>query len=216
MKNYNKTYENVFSTDREKSSGRLYPDKITVGDMELDKYILTFKDFMKDFYLDMFNGCVKLSWLRRKFSYYGKKTILPMNKNSLLVNIAFVKFLRRMVGNDIQILTRGKFFTKLELYFDELFSGFEEGNPFENPDYYKFPFENISIDFLIAVYQLDDRIELLKKADKDKMSYAVFLDYVINHVYSINEEIGRDRYQLRHNKDRNFPFCVIDTDKTKK
>jgi len=145
--------------------------------------------------------------------YYNYETILPMSRNSRLLNTAFVKFLRRNVGKDIQIITRGKFFAKLELYFDDLFPGFEEGNPFTNPDYYKFPFENISLEYLMAVWQLDDRILLLKEADKQKMTYAIFLDYIINHILSENEVLGRNRYVMALNQDRNFPFWVKDTDK---
>lgn len=213
MKHHKKQYEDVFSIDRKESKTKLNLEKISVGDMELNEYVDLFKNFLSDFYTDLFDYSVKLSWLRRRFSYYGRKTILPMQKNSLILNMAFVKLLRRHVGKDIQIITRGKFFSKLELYFDDLFPGFDEGNPFENPEYYKFPFNNISIDFLLVVHQLDDRMELLKEADKNKMSFAVFLDYVINHVYSENEYLGRNRYQIRHNQDKNYPFYVQDTDK---
>ena len=136
-----------------------------------------------------------------------------MQKNSLLLNMSFVKLLRRHVGMDIQIITRSKFFSKLELYFDELFPGFDDGNPFENPEYYKFPFKNISIEFLLVVHQLDDRIDLLKEADKQKMTFAIFLDYVINHVYSENDSLGRIRYQIKHNQDRNYPLHIQDLDK---
>jgi hypothetical protein len=216
MKQYNKTYENVFSTDRPGSTTKLNLEQVSVEEMTLGVYNPLFHKFLKDFYLSLFNNSVRLSWLRRRFSYYGTKTIFPINKNSQTLNGAFVKYLRRVIGMDIQAITRSKFFNKLEGYFEELFPGFNEGNPFENPDYYKYPFKFVSIDYLMAVYQLDDRIELLKKADKEKMSYAVFLDYIINHVYCINEEIGRDRYQIRQNFDRNFPFCIRDTDKSLK
>ena len=139
-----------------------------------------------------------------------------MAKNSPGLSIAFVKFLRRNVGNDIQILTRGNFFTKLELYFDDFFPGFDESNPWENPDYYKFPFKNISIDFLMVVYQLDDRMELLKIADEGKMSYAIFVDYVINHIFSENETLKRNRYEVQYGIGKHYPFYIKDRDKIRK
>jgi len=213
MKHHNKTFEDIYSIDNDQVKNKLNFDKIDVGDMSVEEYINLFKFFLKDFYSILFDQCVRLSWMRRNFSYYGKKTILPMQKNSMILNIAFVKLLRRHVGIDIQLITRSSFFTKLELYFDDFFPGFCEGNPFTNPDYYKFPFKNVTLDFLLAVWQLDDRMELLKEAEKQKMSYAVFVDYIINHVYSENEELGRRRYEVRQNQDRNFPFCIIDTDK---
>src|SRR5258706_15430408 len=99
--------------------------------------------------------------------------------------------MRRYVGHDIQLINRSFFFQKLEsYYFDQLIPGFEEGNPFENPDYYKFPYKNISLDYLMLVYQLDDRFDLLTEADKQRMSYAVFIDYVLNHVLNENDILG--------------------------
>ena len=127
--------------------------------------------------------------------------------------MAFTKLLRRDVGIDIQIITKGKFFSKIEIYFDELFPGFDDGNPFENPDYYKLPFEHVTMDFLMVVHQLDDRIKLLKHADENKMNYAEFVDYSINHVLCINEGLKKPRYEMRQKKDRNFPFYI--KDKTK-
>jgi hypothetical protein len=136
-----------------------------------------------------------------------------MQKNSRNLNSAFVKYLRRFVGKDIQVLTRSTFFSKLESYFNELIPGFMDGDPFDNPDYYRFPFKNISIEYLMVVHQLDERVALLKKADEDKMTYAEFLDYVINYVSVENDLLQRGRYEMRHNQDRHFPFCVKDTDK---
>lgn len=213
MINHKKTYEDVFSSDYEGNRQRLNLDNITYYGMESDEYISLFHNFLTDFYSSLFLDCVKLSWLRRKFTYLGKKTILPMNKNSRFMGMAFVKLMRRNIGHDLQIITKGNFFSKLELYFDEMFPGFEEGNPFENPDYYKFPYKNISVEYLIVVHQLDDRFGLLEKAEEEKMSFAIFLDYVINHVYTENEILGRDRYQVSLNQDRKASFYVRDTDK---
>lgn len=213
MKTHRKTYENVFSTDHPKNKSKLNLDKITTGDMDLTEYIFLFKNLLTDSYEELFNFCLRLSWLRRKFVYNGRRMVFPMNKNSIYSSLIFVKFMRKTIGKDLQPITRSRFFSKLELYFDEMYPGFDDGNPFENPDYYKFPFKNISLDFLMAVYQLDDRMDLLKKAEELKMSYAVFIDYVLNHVYSLNDELGRPRYQIKHNRNRNFPFYVRDFDK---
>ena len=133
-----------------------------------------------------------------------------MYKNALVLNLAFVKFLRRVVGMDIQIVTRGKSFSKIETYFNDLFPGFMDGNPFENPDYYKFPYKNITLDYLVVVQQMEDRLELLKFADQHDLSYADFMDYVINHAYVENDELGYPRYQIKHNQDKNFPFYIKD------
>lgn len=213
MKYHNKTYEDVFSSDRPSSKNKLKLEQVTAGDMDVQQYVSLFQSFLHNFYNDLFLGYVRISWLRRKFTYYGYKTVLPMPKNHIRLNHAFTKLLRRFVGKDLQIITRGMPFSKIESFFDDFFPGFEEGNPFENPDYYRFPFQNITMDFLMVVHQLDDRLELLRYADEKKMSYASFLDYVINHVYCENEDLGRDRYVIRQNQSRYYPFYVRDTDK---
>jgi len=213
MKQYKKTYEDIFSADHPKNSARLNLDQISIEGLGTGEYVDLFTNFLNKFYLNLFDNCVRLSWLRRQFIYYGHKTKMPMNKNSRIHNGAFVKMLRRNIGKDIQIITRAKFFSRLESYFDELFPGFEEGNPFENPDFYKFPFKYISTEYLIVVYQMKDRLEMLRYAEESKMSYAIFLDYVVNHVCCLNEELGREKYQIRNNTERNFSFYVMDTDK---
>ena len=213
FKPHKKTYEDFFSTDLPKSHSKFKLEKVGATSMEVDKYIPLFRNFLTTFYIELFNSSVRLCWLRRQFTYHGHRTRYPMDANSPLINIGFVKFLRRIIGKDIQIITKSKVFSKLETYFDVFFHGFDEGNPFENPDYYKFPFQNISIDYLIVVCQLDDRIQLLNIAEREKMSYAIFVDYIINHVYNENEVIGRERYKVNFSMGTRFPFYIKDTDK---
>lgn len=217
MNHQDKIYENVFSTDREKIKTPLRIENLSAVGMDLDSYTSLFHFFLKDFYSDLFLKCVKLSWLRRKFVWYGYKFSLPIHKrNSIGAHIAFNKFLRRIIGNDIQLITKSPFFTKLEIYyFDLFFPGFDEGDPFENPDYYKFPFKNISLEYLLVVYQLDKRIELLQHADDNKMSFAVFLDYINNYILSENDRIGSDRYTLKDFRrgGQSLIFYVCDNEK---
>lgn len=213
MRNHKKTYEDVFSTDHKGNRNSIKIENVTT-DMGVGEYIKLFQGFLKSFYDDLFLQCVKLSWLRRKFEYCGQKPQIPMYTSPRILQGKFVKFMRRYIGNDIQMINRQFFFNKLEAnYFNELFPGFDEGNPFENPDYYKFPYKNISLDYLMFVYQLDDRFELLKEADKQKMTYAVFLDYVLNHVFNENEFLGRERYTFAQNNFTRFPLFIKDTEK---
>jgi len=211
FKNYPKTYENVFSEDVPNSKSRLQVNNISALGMELNEYRSLAHNFITEMYSDIFLQCVKLSWLRRKFVFYGSKTIVPMQKNSRVLANAFTKFLRRNIGNDIQLITKGKYFNRLDVYyFDQLFPGFEDENPFENPDFYKFPYKNISMEFLLVVFQLEDRFELLEEADKREMSYAVFLDYILNHTLTENELLGYNRYELTQNSDRKSPYYIKD------
>ena len=209
MNQHNKTYENIFSEDHPGNKTRLKVENLSSEGMELNEYLLLSRGFLTDMYSDLFLNCVKLSWLRRKFIFYNNKTILPMQRNAISLNNAFTKFLRRNIGHDIQIITKGKFFTKIELYYlDKFFPNFEEENPFTNPEYYKFPYKNISMEFLTVVYQIDDRFELLKEADRKNMSYAVFLDYILNHTLCENDSLGYRKYELTQSKDRRSPYYI--------
>jgi len=214
MKHHNKTYENVFSSDVPNSKSRLQVDNISAVGMELNQYRTLTHNFLTEMYSDLFLNCVKLAWLRRRFVFYGSKTVMPMRNNSRVLTNAFTKFLRRNIGNDIQIITKSKFFNKLDLhYFNQLFPGFEEENPFTNPDFYKFPYKNISMEFLLVVYQMDDRFEILQEADKKNMSYAVFLDYILNHTLCENDLLGYGKYELTQSKDLRSPYYIKDNDK---
>ena len=216
MTKHPKTYENVFSLDNI-ASGRenlIRSEKIFVEGIETETYRLLFKDFLKSFYEDLFLQCVKLSWLRRKFTYNGHAAKMPVYASTRYWNGMFVRFLRKYVGHDIQVITKSYFFPKLETYyFDEFFPEFMYENPFKNPDYYKFPYQNISLEYLTTVYQLDDRFGLLEEANLQKMSYAVFLDYVLNHVNTENELLGRERYFLTQSFSRYQPYFFRDSDK---
>lgn len=209
LKNHPRTYEYVFSKDFKGNPVRLNIDRISIEGMEVNEYINLSRQFFNDMYSELFLNCVKISWLRRKFIFYGNKAIVPMYKNTRSMNNVFTKLLRRNIGHDVQIMTKNKFFTKIEVfYLDKLFPKFEEENPFTNPEYYKFPFKNITMEFLIVVYQLDERMELLKEADRKKMSYADFLDYILNYTLCENDLLGYHKYELTQNKDRKSPYYI--------
>jgi len=209
MKHHKKTYENVFSEDHPKNITKLRIEHISADGMRLNEYMNIFNHFLSDMYSDLFLFCVKISWLRRKFMYYNSKTILPMNRNSRILNNAFTKFLRRNIGHDIQIITKGKFFSKIEVhYFNKFFPNFEENNPFINPEYYKFPYKNIYMEFLTVVYQLEERFELLEEADRKKMTYAQFLDYILNYISCENELLDYNKYELTQSGDRKSPYYI--------
>lgn len=213
MIHHPKVYENVFSTDHPTNNVRLNIDAISTGEMELNDYRSYWQSLLNGIYIKLYDDLLRFSWLRRSFCYYGKKTVLPMPTSGRILNSAFMKYMRRHIGKDTQIITRSKFFSKLELYFDELYPGFMDGNPFENPEYYKYPYKFITMDYMLVVWQMDDRLELLKYADEHEMTWAVFADYVINHAMCENVRLGKIKYKMRLNCDRNFPFTVKDVEK---
>ena len=178
--------------------------------METGDYVILFKKILKEFSNDLFDFYVKATWLKKNFYYNNKQADTKGMKGGLL-DAFFSRFLRRIVGSDTQFFTRDFLYPKVNSYFEDFFPDLDEGNPFENPDFYKFPYKNITIEFLAVVYQMDDRLELLKIADEQKMTYAKFLDFILNQIYSINEEIGRIKYIFIISK--KCQSYVKDTDK---
>lgn len=211
IKQYPKTYEDLFSSDSENNpqTQKLDLNAVSIDGMEFNEYVTTYKDFLNDFYLSLFNESVKFVWLRRKFCYRGERVVSQMIGNSYALCLAFAKFTRRVLGRDVQVITKNDFFKSIEKKLDTFFPAFDERNPFTDPESYKFPFKNISIDFFPVVSQLDDWLDLLKIADEKKMSYAKFVDYVINYVY--NED--KDRYVIRSNVHRPSLFHITDLKK---
>ena len=139
-----------------------------------------------------------------------------MQKNSWKLGDAFLKLMRRSVGKDPQAITRGSDFGRIESYFDELYPEFLERDPFQEPEYYKFPYQNISMDFLLVVYQMDNRLELLKDADERNLPIAKFMDKVDEYVMAENVKLPISRYLVKHTTDSHFPFYVVDLNKRKK
>lgn len=189
IKIYPKTFENVFSEDHVR---KFDFSKISIKEMSVDGYSILFRNLLKDFSDNLFLFYVKFVWLRRRFIYNEQELESLLFTGGALAGV-FSRFLRRVVGVDT-FFSRDFLYPKIATYFDSFFPEFSENNPFENPELYKFPFKNITLDFLAVVHQVEDRIELLNIADEQKMTYANFLDFVINQTYSINEELGREKY----------------------
>jgi len=217
MIHHKKIYEDIYSTDRVDPTGKKYRlpiEKVSCEDMDLESYTDVTRAFFKSFYDDMFLGFVRASWLRKKFRYEGKKAKIPAMNGNIRHFTVFTKFLRRIIGHDMQIITKSYTYPKLEThYFDQLFPEFMDRNPFDDPDYYRFPYKFISLEYLMLIYQLDDRLELLEFADEKEMTFAEFMDFIVNHILAENERLGEYRYELAQQDKRHRPFFVRDNKK---
>ena len=215
IKQYPKTYEDVFSSDAKGKGHKKFDLNLMSTDgMSVDKYLALSKETLTRFYELMFDESVKFAWLRRKFIYQGERTV-TQSKNSPNLCLAFSKFVRRYLGVETQMITVSQFFQAVDPYVDEMFPGFVDGNPFENPEYYKFPFKNITVDFFPIVQDLDERMELLRYADDRKMTYAVFADYMNSRAMTMNKELGYDKYLIM-GRGWWCPFRIKDADKKHK
>jgi hypothetical protein len=186
MKEYPKKYEDVFSGERALKKCDI--NKVMSDDgLGGYEYAKTIRDAILNFQESIFDNLVKVVWLSRKFVYEGKPRLLK-HCNGFWIDSAFAIFMRNYVGIDNRLIFRDDMFSKIETYFNDFFEDFEARNPFEEK--MKFPYSHITLEYLIVVYQMEERLDLLKIADDRKIPYPKFLDYVVNYISNYNEEHG--------------------------
>lgn len=198
MKEYPKVYEDFYS--KEKKDKFLDIDAVTT-DIGLDahEYAKLLKKELKKSEEKIFDALVKYHWLVARFHYLGRKRKYAW-ANGYFLDTAFGMFFKNYANCNKDIFSNHKFF-KISSYFNEMFPHFHVYSPIDNPEKYKYPFKNIGLSYLLVINQMDDRMDLLKKADKEKMTYHDFVNYVMNHALCINDELGREKYGIGCNDD---------------
>lgn len=206
FKQYPNEYEKIFSDEkrakRKCNLEHVHPFMNNPSNTAL--YIKQFRETIKDFELKVFDSMVKMEWLKRRFCWKEFRKEVSYNNNhnapsggtrdSMSMNIAFGNFMRYYVGYDNRFYWNYQSpFVRILRYIDELFPNFDNGDPFKEK--YEYPFSHVGLDCMGLVSDMPERIDLLKYADSKKMSYAEFVDYVINYVFCYNDEHG-DVYLL--------------------
>jgi len=203
FKEYEKKYEDLYTSESIMSECKL---ELISTDKEwsLAEYKKMFDDEIRSSYKNIFNIVVRYYWLQRRFFYNGlqkEKTSF----NGYLTDSSYSVFLKNYIGINHRIITRNFFFGKICSYFKDFFKNFDKSSPFQNPEQYEFPYKNITIDFLLVVYQMKERLYLLDIAEERKMSFAQFLDYLLNYISCYNEEHDKDIYSFI-NGDYHIPY----------
>lgn len=148
-------------------------------------YIKMFRDSAKKFQDDLFDNLVKLAWLRSRFCYNGKHRLA--RDNGWWLERAYGIFMRKYVGLSSCTIFFSRVITSpIVSYFKDFFPNFVEGNPFEEK--YEYPFKYMSLDCILLVNIMPERMYLLRHGEKNKMEYVEFMDYVINYTKCYNEE----------------------------
>lgn len=206
MKEYPKKYESVFSGERALKKCDI--DRVTSDTgWEGRKYAKIFRDSMLDFQESMFDHLVKNIWLVRRFVYGGKPR-LQKSRNGCWLDSAFAIFMRNHVGVDNRMVFRNDMFSKIEVYLDDFFHDFDARNPFEEE--LKFPYEHITLEYLVTVYQMEERLDLLNIAEREKLTYTEFMDYVVNYISSYNEEHGGEHSEYTFGLSQSFmPYVQV-------
>ncbi len=195
MKEYKKTHENLFTAERSLKYCKLDKIEFSGWDETEESYSDFFNIYMRDVFSSIWMMCVRTHWLICKFIYDGKKRTRT-RRNGMIMDRALGIFIRHYIGIDIRPITRSYFYNKIISYFGDFFPDFHKNNPFKDPELYAFPYENINIDYLLVVYQMPERLDILKLVDKKGLKYTQFLDYILNHILSANEEAGKNLYDF--------------------
>lgn len=162
---------------------KLALDKIGSRLGTVDDLILRFRDFYKGLFADQFSWIVKYLWLEHQYTYDGISQGKAQEQGFHL-NRMYGYFTKYMVGFSQKPLSDGIFFHAISSYIPDFFPTLYDHNPFEEPEYFKFPYENISIPHMTFVYQCEKRLEMLNHADSVGMSYGDFRDWALDYVYT--------------------------------
>ena len=189
MEKKEKRYEDVYSNKLKLKKCKLKSVSTDIG-LTSQQYLNKMKKMVSSYEETIFDNLVKYNWLTRHFHYRGfQRKYYRLNGFGL--DAAFGVFMKHYVGTD-KILFSGRGIAKIISYFDDFFPDFYNRDPFKEKLAY--PFKYVSVSYLAVVYQMKNRMEFLNYAEKHKMIYTEFLDYIINYVYCVNEDAGREVY----------------------
>ena len=198
MKEYPKKYEDFYFEENKESHLKINEVSTDIG-LDGEEYAELLKKELFNNEIKIFDAVVRYYWLISRFRYKGYKREYAW-RNGRGIDSAYGLFMRYYANCNKEIFAQRDFF-KLSKYFLDFFPHFHVYNPFENPEKYKYPYKNIGLSYLMAVYQMEDRLELLDMAERTKMVFPKFLNYILNHGFCINEELGYEKYAIGSTSD---------------
>ena len=194
MKEYPKKYKDYFRSDSYQSRFDMWDVWVTDDYMDKDKYQNQVRDVMEQYYDNMWRDALNLAWINHKFEYQGK-TRDSLTNNDIHLDSAYRMFFRKLMDKDTQTVVNNKPLKALASYADTFYPGFyTDPAPWKNN--YKFPFEHITLDYLLAVWEMPDRIDFLEYAEEHELSLEDFYDYMVNWISCYNEE-NEETYTMR-------------------
>lgn len=195
MKSHKKVYEDVYYDNIRK--GRISLIGSTLGSTE--ELIDRFRKFYKEFHKSFFWYVVNEVWLEQHFVYDGIRRT-SRRHNGFSNDWAYGYFMKMMVGYSQKVITSNLVFSAVASYLKDFFPDFLNHDPLKEPEYFEFPYKNITLDHLFFVHRVDTRLELLEEAEKQNMPYTEFVNWATNEVFCYNDEVGKDVYVLNNNR----------------
>ena len=193
LKIYHKANENVVG-----GSG-CEVKNIGANSMPLPELVKTFRSFYKESYRSLFDMLVKQIWLEQKLTFNGARRAKRCG-NGHGIEMGYAYFMMGVVGISQKFHTHNRLLSYISLYFDEFFPNFSDHNPFEEPEYFEYPYEHVTIDFLYVVREHHDRIAMLDYAEEKKMTIQSFIDWSVNQALCYNIEKGEEFYRVIRGK----------------
>lgn len=193
IKQYPKVNADVYELD----PTDVRPSRIgsTLGSAE--ELAIKFRELYREVQPRIFDFILKQVWLEQHFTYNNIRR-RSRRGNGFAPDWAWGFFMHSMVGMS-QKFAFNFTFTTVSTYLIDFFPDFMMRDPFKEPEYYKFPYEHLSLDHLSFVYMMHNRLEMLEYADKKKMKFAEFANWAYNWARCYNDDIGQDRYVLASN-----------------
>jgi hypothetical protein len=188
MKQYQKVNANL---SRDPSQNMVVKMGSSLG--TLDNLALRFRELFRQSYLSVFDICVREVWLEQHFLYDGVPR-LNRSKNGYGSDWLFNYFVTGIVGISQKPLTSGFAFTTISTYFNDFFPDFINHDPFQEPEYFKYPYKNVTLDFMMFVSQHHERLEMLKEADEKGMNIREFRNWAANQALCYNHDVNDDIY----------------------
>lgn len=179
-------YERVYTDKRYLSKFNINRLQKPPGFDSIKEYEDTLRVFFKTKSVELWNSIVQTEWLFSNFKYL-KKNGEVMAHTNVTSRVAFDVFTSSFIGTGYSFLISSFYYGKIKGYFKDFYPDFYKRNPFKDPKSYAFPFKNIPIDYLIVVYNMPERLDLLKIADEKDMQRGEFLDFIINYIGKYNE-----------------------------
>ena len=192
MKHYPKKYANLCHHKGEKKILTL----LSADGITLEELGVRFNNFYRETFKELWRINICQIWLEQKLNFKGGKRDLA-TRHSLPMGPVIAAFFGDYVGISSSLITGNKLSHVIISYFLEFYPDFLYHDPFLDPDYYKFPYKNITLDHLCFVYQVENRIEMLERAEKEEMSFKSFANWVVNWVLCYNDDIGEEVYTVR-------------------
>lgn len=211
MKIYEKEYEDHYT--RPVHIEKFNEQDIIVDGKSLPEYAREMRLFFEASQETLWEMLIKIHWLSSKIVINGERKN-SITGNGRPANYYYNVFMRWMVGREMRMFLSSRYFRQIATYFTTIFPDFFQSDPFKVK--YEYPFKHVTFDHLIFVGRMEERMELLEIAEKQKMPLTVFYDYILNYIHCFNAELGEEQYFLRKMTDTHEFDCIMNTKKYEK